>query len=196
MVTRRDLEEMDRVRVRDHNRLASEVSVLKQQCIRREHQEFMDTMKEIISHSYNSANVHFNVVVAAGYVGFFALWGSVKEDVPAWSILPSGALILVSLSIFIAFEVWKSISVGSGMRGVSKRLKGMEGADSVEDAWRLRVEITEILNRSALRQARVWVFVTIPCVSTGLLAGIILAGGFLVEFYSSYVSEILAVMID
>ncbi|WP_297474790.1 hypothetical protein [uncultured Photobacterium sp.] len=135
-------------------------------------------IKEIISHTYSKANSYSNVIIAAGYVGFFTLWSGIKKDIPDWAVLTSGALILLSLMIFIGFELYKMISGAVHMRKITNRIR--------QPTMDTLAEIQHIEQQTNLWNARIWVFTLIPTVISGLLAGLVLLTGFLIKFSVQY----------
>ncbi|MBT0097902.1 hypothetical protein J4H46_04950 [Vibrio alginolyticus] len=114
---------MERRCVDRHNDLAGHINRMSQQQARIMTNENIAATKEVVAHVYGKANSYSNVIIAAGYVGFFTLWSSLKSDLPQWAILSSGALILISLMTFIGFELYKITSVSVQMHRVSKRLQ-------------------------------------------------------------------------
>ncbi|HIF6000393.1 TPA: hypothetical protein ACX3F9_002449 [Vibrio parahaemolyticus] len=177
----REIHDMERRCVNRHNDLAGHINRMSQQQARMMTNENIATTKEVVAHVYGKANSYSNVIIAAGYVGFFTLWSSLKSDLPQWAILSSGALILLSLMTFIGFELYKMISVSVQMHRVSKRLQrpDMTTLD----------EIQRIEQKSALISARVWVFTVIPTVLSGFGAGLILLYCFLIDFIAPYLQQ-------
>ncbi|HDV5280191.1 TPA: hypothetical protein RI749_003017, partial [Vibrio cholerae] len=114
---------MERRCVDRHNDLVGHINRMSEQQARMMTNENIAAAKEVVAHVYGKANSYSNVIIAAGYVGFFTLWSSLKSDLPQWAILSSGALILISLMTFIGFELYKMISVSVQMHRVSKRLQ-------------------------------------------------------------------------
>lgn len=145
---------------------------------RKQVEQNVAVIKEIISHTYSKANSYSNVIIAAGYVGFFTLWSGIKKDIPDWAVLTSGALILLSLMIFIGFELYKMISCAVYMRKITNRIK----LPTIETL----AEIQDIEQQASLWNSRIWVFTLIPTVISGLLAGLVLLTGFLIKFSVQY----------
>lgn len=174
----REIYEMERRWINRHNDLARNINKIGKEQARMMTNENINIAKEVLAHSYGKANSYSNIIIAAGYVGFFSLWGSLKKDLPFWAILVSGALILTSLLIFIGFELYKMISNSVQMHRISKRLQA-------PDMGTLTL-IQKIERESSLRNAKVWIFTVIPTVATGLAAGLVLLFCFLTEFLSPY----------
>ncbi len=177
----REIYDMERRCVDRHNDLAGHINRMSQQQARIMTNENIAATKEVVAHVYGKANSYSNVIIAAGYVGFFTLWSSLKSDLPQWAILSSGALILISLMTFIGFELYKMISVSVQMHRFSKRLQKPDMSSLSE--------IQRIEQKSALINARVWVFTVIPTVLSGFGAGFILLYCFLVDFIAPYLQQ-------
>lgn len=62
--------------------------------------------------AYSSAiaNANANVIVLAGYAGIFSIWGLLKGDLPLDVVAIVAILTIISLSIFVGFEVFKMVS--------------------------------------------------------------------------------------
>ncbi|WP_318504756.1 hypothetical protein [Photobacterium leiognathi] len=150
----------------------------KQDREREQVEQSVAAIKEIISHTYSKANSYSNVIIAAGYVGFFTLWSGIKKDIPDWAVLTSGALILLSMMIFIGFELYKMISSAVYMRKITTKIQ-LPTLDTL-------AEIQHIEQQANLWNAKIWVFTVIPTAISGLLAGLVLLTSFLIKFSSPY----------
>ena len=52
------------------------------------------------------------VVMLAGYAGFLTLWTQTRADMSFWMFASTGALISISLFVFVSFELYKAWSLG------------------------------------------------------------------------------------
>ena len=52
------------------------------------------------------------VVMLAGYAGFFTLWAQTRADMSLWMFASTGTLISISLFVFVLFELFKAWSMG------------------------------------------------------------------------------------
>lgn len=177
----REAYDMERRCIERHNDLAGHINRMSQQQARMMNNENINVAKEVVAHVYGKANSYSNVIIAAGYVGFFTLWTSLKSDLPQWAILTSGALILISLLTFIGFELYKMIAVSIQMNRISRRLQA--------PTLSTLTEIQQIEKKSALINAKVWIFTLIPTVLTGFGAGLILLYCFISEFIAPYLQQ-------
>lgn len=173
-----ELNRMEKRCVDRYNNLAKNFNTISHQQTRMLKNENINAAKELTSHAYAKANSYTNLIIVAGYIGFFTLWSSLKNDLPSWAILSSGFCILLSLLIFIGFELYKMISGSIKMHKLSKRLQN----PTIETLN----EIQRIERDGALSSAKIWIFTVIPTVFFGVAAGLILLFCFTVTFLEPY----------
>lgn len=140
--------------------------------------ETMRNAKELLAHTYASANAYTNLIIAAGYVGFFTLWSSLIDKISMWAIASSGALILISLLTFISFELYKMVSKALAIKQLHGKLQNPH-ANTLED-------LRDMEKKYALKHSKIWIWFLVPIVSTGLLAGLVLLTAFIIEFVGLY----------
>ena len=68
----------------------------------------VDTQIRIIAGSYEKANAYTNLIILAGYAGLFALWQFTKDALTRSQVLLSGFFLLISIAIFVLFEIYKA----------------------------------------------------------------------------------------
>jgi|SRR3954471_4833853 len=68
--------------------------------------EFIQKQKEVLSNGYQHAKEYSNIIILGGYAGLFAIWSFTKDQLIKWQVLSVGLLILVSLLIYIVFELY------------------------------------------------------------------------------------------
>ncbi|MFT3898454.1 MAG: hypothetical protein QM719_12310 [Thermomonas sp.] len=71
------------------------------------------TMEEL----KRSEEHYAQVVMLAGYAGFFTLWTQTKSQMSLWMFASTGALISISLFLFVCYEIYKTWSLGRFYRG-------------------------------------------------------------------------------
>lgn len=67
--------------------------------------EFFENVATYQSRLYATSAAYNQVVVLAGYAGFFAIWASLKPDMARWVIQTSGGLMVVSLILYGGWTV-------------------------------------------------------------------------------------------
>jgi hypothetical protein len=72
--------------------------------------EMFDLQLKLFSTLYDKAAAYTNSIVIAGYAGFFGLWALTRRYFTRSIALTAALLITISLTIFVAFEIFKMIS--------------------------------------------------------------------------------------
>ena len=111
------------------------------------------------------------VVVLAGYAGFFTIWSAVREDIPHWLLLVSGLLMAASLIVYVGWTVWSMILSRTGMQRLLNEIaKGPDG-------YLERVQAAEAKNITQVNAyMRLWKPVLWLSGAPALLGGLLLAG--------------------
>ena len=71
-----------------------------------EFEEFIKKQKEVITASYEQAKQYSNIIILAGYAGLFAIWNFTKQSLENWQTLSVGLLTIISVLIYIIFELY------------------------------------------------------------------------------------------
>lgn len=74
----------------------------------KEFDDFIEKQKAVVASSYEHAKQYANVIVLGGYAGLFAVWNLTRDSLEKWQILSVGLCSLVSLLIYISFEIYGS----------------------------------------------------------------------------------------
>ena len=69
-------------------------------------QEFITKQKEVILSSYEQAKNYSNIIIMSGYVGLFTIWNFTRDDLESWQSIMVGLLMLISILIFVIFELY------------------------------------------------------------------------------------------
>jgi len=88
--------------------------------------DFIHKQKEVIANSYEHAKQYSNIIILGGYAGLFTLWNFTREYLVAWQALSTGVLILISLVIYISFELYGSWLRATQVNNQMKELKDAE----------------------------------------------------------------------
>jgi len=92
------------------------VEELAKKALEREKDERVEIMIRVMSALFDKAAAYTNLIVVAGFAGFFAVWGSMKAHLSQVEMFTSALCITISLTVFIFWEVF-------GMLVRSKNLK-------------------------------------------------------------------------
>lgn len=97
-------------------KLAEDGQSMREETERRKRQEIEDQAIEgairIISAAFENASRYTNLVIAAGYVTFFALWSATNPLLTARTAISAALLMILSAAVFVLFEVYKTIRYG------------------------------------------------------------------------------------
>ena len=137
--------------------------------------EYIAKLNQLMSAAHEKSVAYTNLVTVAGYAGFFALWQLAKEYLDRKQVIWSALLMLVSIVVFVLFEIYKSYYTSRRWLELSRILSNPENHNSINQ---LSSEI-ESYNlegqRTDVRFGTTWQAVFIVTVMSGLCAyGILL----------------------
>lgn len=133
---------------------------------------FYEVTASYQSRMLEASSGYNQVVVLAGYAGFFTIWSAVRTDIPHWLLLISGALMGFSLIVYVAWTVCGMILSRNAMQGMLNEIaKGPEG-------YLARIQAAEAKNVGVMNRAmQFWRPVLWSSGLPALVAGVLLAGG-------------------
>ena len=67
--------------------------------------DFFERTIEFQTKAVTLAEGHIQVIILAGYAAYFALWSTMAAHIPSWAMLASGALMLISVIVFVGWTV-------------------------------------------------------------------------------------------
>jgi hypothetical protein len=111
-----------------------------------ERAKVMDDYKAAIRDSYAIAQNYTNLVMLGGYAAFFALWTLFKTELPPTIHAWSGVVIGLSVTMFMAWEIFKMVSDALHVRHLEEHLIS-DGGD--------RVALHAVQQTIQLKRARV-----------------------------------------
>jgi hypothetical protein len=128
----------------------------------------LDAQKELLASAYSSAAAYTNIILGAGYAGFFATWAFMRERLTPATELWAALLVLVSLLSFILFEVYKSFYI-------SRSLLSLERAVGNTDNFSALLAMHKVeAQRLALQFGSVWLRSFWFILLTGVGGGVVL----------------------
>jgi len=143
-------------------------------------QQVLDAQKELLSFGFNRAMAYTNLILGAGYAGFFATWTFTRDQLSARGTLWSALLVTLSLLSFVLFEVYKSFHISRTLVGLSRAV-----ADPVNLAQRL-LDWQRERYSVEIRFGRIWAATFWFTLLTGLAGGSILIVAFVRALIRSY----------
>lgn len=135
--------------------------------------ERVEIMIRVMSAVFDKAAMYTNLIIVAGFAGFFTVWGNMKPHLSNVEILTSTLCISISLTVFIFWEVF-------GMLVRSKNFKELiEVLNTPEDQFRAALgkqQKNEQLRN--IRVFRIWPVILFFTVAPALVAAGILIFSF------------------
>jgi len=168
----RILNKIDKARVDGDNELAQAVNRVDAQQALAQQQQQMESIKEIVTHSYGRAAAYNNLIMVAGYAVFFAMWKSVKDEFSRTVILASGILVITSALLFVIAQVHAMFTRTMFFRDMFKKFAKKPSPSFVQDVQSAEQEFARKMFRS-------WLILFIPTLVTGLVGAVLLLGCFL-----------------
>lgn len=102
--------------------------------------DLVDREIKVLSASFDKAVAYTNVIVIAGYGGFFGLWSLTRGYLTATEARYAGLSMLASASIFVGFEVFKMIGATFMLR---KRAEILQNPKAKTDRKELAKRLDE-----------------------------------------------------
>jgi hypothetical protein len=145
---------------------------------RRKIELVVETQIGIIAGSYEKANAYTNLVILAGYAGLFALWQFTKDNLTRSQVLVSGLFLLVSIAIFVLFEIYKAHYTAHLLRRYLNVVQQPENRASPERLLSA-MNVFEAAERAAsVHFVRFWLVIFWLTTATGVGAALVLAYSF------------------
>jgi hypothetical protein len=142
--------------------------------------EIVDAQIKVFSAVYEKARTYTNLVIVAGYAGFFGLWSLTREYLAPRSALIAAALMGISIAGFVFFEIAQMIFTTIVSQRKAKVLFRGEPTVTAPDLLSNLRDLDATNMRAALFMAQWWVWTLIPTVAFGLAATVLLLTCFVI----------------
>ena len=109
----------------------------------------LEATKELMREQYRQAHGYSNIVVGAGYVGFFAIWAFVKDLMSPTAHAAAALFIGISLAVYVLHEVIQMVSAALAARELEQEMSQLERPLTIE-------ALQEIALRDGSRRAMLW----------------------------------------
>ena len=143
-------------------------------------QQLLDAQKELLSAAFSQANAYTNLILGAGYAGFFAAWAFTKDRLTVTELFWSALLVTCSLFIFVTFELVKAFYTGTAYIGLARVV-----ADEANFMSHL-AQFKKARHASDIRFGKIWLYVFLVTAITGLAGGGILISAFVRNLFQLY----------
>lgn len=135
--------------------------------------ELLEAQKELLADTFSQARAYTNVLLAAGYAGFFGIWAFVRSYLTPGEVLWSALLAMVSLAMFVAWEVFGMYMRSRTLIAIAKAVAEPERFEELMLAYQRSAR------DRAIRFGRIWVVTVWGTVVTGLAAFCVLLSAFM-----------------
>lgn len=141
---------------------------------RRQVEHAVSTMLTIVSDSYDKMTAYTNLLMVAGYAGFFALWQMSKDFLTKTETLSAALLTLISLGVFVIFEIYRALEQMRLMRGYSKAVTDDKITISAASLQAMMDDYKAKAKRTSSRLSTMWLLVFILTTVFGLAGAAVL----------------------
>jgi hypothetical protein len=133
----------------------------------------LEAQKELLAHSYSNGMAYMNVILGAGYAGFFATWSFTKDALTYSTKMGSALLICASLLSFIIFEVLKMYYLSKSLIALGRAVGDPANFGALLNQWKVEAQARE------MRMGRIWAVSFWFTLVTGISAGLTLMSAFI-----------------
>ena len=137
----------------------------------RERRDFFGSAADYQSRMFDASTAYNQLIVIGGYAAFFGVWSAFAKDLSRTVTLSSGALILVSLIVYVSWTVVGMFQLGRrNMEAIASFAEGVEGFEE-------RIHAVEIAGQQRSRSMlKFWRPVVFTSGLTGFAAATLLGG--------------------
>ncbi|WP_152031520.1 hypothetical protein [Pseudomonas putida] len=148
--------------------LFKEVEEMKQeQIVEKQISAFIQLNEKLMG----NANAYTNLIMVAGYAGYFAFWSTLSGKIPNWLFNACGLAITLSLTLFITWEIVKMFWSAKHMRATQAILAKRPHANVIS-------EFEKAFQDFSTCSQKVWLVFLVPTVVSGMSAACLLLGYF------------------
>lgn len=111
--------------------------------VRERAQAYFEAAAAYQSRMLEASSSYNQIVVLAGYAGFFTIWSAMSNALPRWLILFTGGLMAISLIVYVSWTVFGMIlgrnqmqrmmnEIAKGPDGFLERVQGAEAKGAID----------------------------------------------------------------
>lgn len=138
----------------------------------------------MLAHLYEKSTQYVNVIVLGGYAALFTLWSFSRGQIEPWTNSAAGLSTLLSVSIYIGFELYVSWFRSTNIQRQMRELQEAEELGKFPEEYG-KSEL-ERANRLSLK----WPYFFYPAVGFALVSAGLLGYGFVFDLLSGFMSPI------
>ncbi|GLH20055.1 hypothetical protein BR1R3_27970 [Pseudomonas atacamensis] len=145
----------------------------------------VDALIQLQEKQMNHQASYTNLIMVAGYAGYFAFWSTLVTKLPQWIFALCGLLMTLSLTLFIAWEIIKAFWTGRYLHQVQKILGKPRGRQTLS-------ELQTLGSAFSAKGRRWWMWFFATSVITGISAASVLVIYFGVELVKTLITAFCA----
>jgi hypothetical protein len=159
-----------------------------QQCVQMQQESELHRLREeaiqfqiqVMSASYDKSVSYTNLFMIGGYASFFTVWAKMYNQFSKFYMGLAGVLMLISLTVFIIWELYKMIFYSTNLRDLHKILE--EKDPKIFNAKLNQQQINE--KKRILEQVKIWWLVLVVTIIPALFAA-----GILISLFYKYIID-------
>jgi len=148
--------------------------------------EFLDSQIKLASAIFDKAMAYTNLIIMAGYAGFFGLWSITKDNLTPKQVFWSALFLLISGSSFVFFETVKMIFNNIFMLSRNSALKRLPGEQNIDEIINILKEHDKTTESRHVKFIYFWIIALIIIIPTALIGVSILMYSFIVNLLAQY----------
>lgn len=141
--------------------------------------ETIEIVVKVIAEAFDRSTAYANIIILAGYAGFFATWSFVKDYLTERSTIITALLMVLSVIVFVAWEMFKMILGAKDLNRLSHLVP--TPPLSPEQFFKRLNRIQNVLQIRKVSLVRYWYVVLTTTVLAGFGAGFILVYNFIAK---------------
>jgi hypothetical protein len=139
----------------------------------------IEAQVKVLAATFDKSAAYTNLIVLAAYAGFFGLWQLTKDYLSKEVALWSALLMLISVFVFVVFEIVKMIFFQYNFMERRKALKSPEVQQSPERFLKVWSELEAVYEQTMLHLMTFWNIAFFTAIATGMGATALLGYGFI-----------------
>jgi hypothetical protein len=154
--------------------------------LRKQKEEIIDSQIKLASALYDKSMAYTNLIIMAGYAGFFGLWSVTKDNLTPKQVLWSALFMVISLSSFVFFEVAKMIFNSCFVLSKNSALKRLSGAQNGDEIINIFKEHDKTTKSRGVKFVGFWIIANIIIIPTAIFGASVLMYSFIVNLLALY----------
>lgn len=146
--------------------------------------ELANYQVKILTASYDKQKAYTNLIIIAGYAGFFGLWQITKLYLSINQAIWAALFMLASVTIFVIWEVIRAFLLSRRLNIRAKAIFNSELLKTPKDFTNAFIQYEKEERNLSIYLDRFWLLTWIPTVGFGIIAIAVLAWAFVSRLLS------------